>query len=996
MRISAVAASVLCSFSLFAQEPGESRDVSTPKEAWVRFEAEQASVGGQWRAQWTRATGTPSAIWGTGLKLPNWTENTLEAARQHAERLLAEHRELLGLGTSTFQEIIGARMGRSWSFTFDQFFRGVPVIEGRADVRINRNGTVAMFGSRAFPIPADFNTTPSIAPEVADAIAWTALGAPRSDAPQPGQPRTTRLVIWGDITASNLAPVFLAWEVPISNIDKSGNGAIGRYYVDATTGRVLHYENDLHQCSAACTHAPTAAPAAAAALPVLTTVTLTGWTRTGNDAFSALVNTPLPRFVVNVPGIGNVVTDANGQFTIDIAAPVNIAITSLDGTHFSPVQGAAAPAGNFVVNPGVNTTIQLLTAAATTDEAAHTTVGYWVDRTNEWARSILGNSAQLNTADAITPTVNIAQNCNAFYSGNTINFYTAGGGCANTAFSTVVSHEWGHGLDERYGGISNATGDGLSEGWGDICGMYLVDSNLLGSGFNTAGVPLRNGINARTYPQTGQAVHTAGQVWMGFAWELRTRLKQVMPAQQAIDLSNDIVLSSIVADATNQVDAVREVFIADDDDGNLLNGTPNYTQLSGAATAKALPFPEMEFASIAHIALTNTTERLVPRLVNANVVPLQGSITLARVVFNAGSGNISRIMQPTGALFGYRALLPGLMSGSVSYHIEAAHSSGVVVRFPETGEITYNVDASAGQPFTPFYTETFEAGAAGWTSTLVTGPSNDWQLGDPNGRSGTSGGIAWADPQTAGGGVNCYGTDLGNTIGTTNWNGQYATNVESYLRSPVINCTGRFGVRLRFKRWLTIEAGQFDQAIVRVNGQQVWANPTTTNLVDTSWVTVEYLLPMADNNPAVQVEWYLNTDGGVNLGGWNIDDVVLGTNAAPPALGAELRQLPEQCVQGAPVTFSVQTQGPNLPWFVLLGDTPGPLAIPDLPVINVGGALIIVSGWTDATGNSTIVYPAPSVAATAGTLTYSQVLTIDGALTGWVVSNQFVNLFTIN
>lgn len=994
MRIPAVAVSLVLSFSLVGQEPTQEVQNPSPKDAFARFQAE---AGGTWIAQWHPATGTPSAIYGTGLPIADWRGNSLEEARRHALRLLAERADLLGLGTSEFREVIGARMGRSWSFTFDQFYRGLPVIEGRADVRISMSGKVAMLGSRSFPIPADFVTTPTISEEVATASAWAAVDQQPTGVRQPAQPQAPRLVIWGDIAAANLAPVALAWEVAISNVDKNGNGPIGRYYVDAATGAVLHYQNDKHECGlAGCTKAThdsnvlAAAAPATLALPIVTTVTLNAWTRTGNDAFSALVNSPLRGVVVTVPGIGTRTTDANGQFTIDIVAPVTINVAGLDGTHYAPILGPDAPTGSFVVNPGVNTTIQLLTSGATTNEAAHTATAHWVDRTNEWTRSILGATTQLNTLSNITPTVNIAQTCNAFYSANTINFYADGGSCANTAFSTVIAHEWGHGLDAQYGGISNNTGDGLSEAIGDIVGMYLVDSNLLGSGFSSPGVPLRNGINTRNYPQTGQAVHTAGQVFMGFAWELRTRLKQALPFQTAIDVSNDIVISSIVADATNVVDATREVFLADDDDGNLLNGTPHYTQLSGAANAKLLPYPEIQYGTITHVALTNTAEQLTPRFVNANIVPLSGSFTQVRLIYNAGTGLQLRNMQNTGFLFGYRALLPGILSGTVSYHIDAIHSSGNLVRFPETGEIAYTVGATA---LVPFYTETFETGATSWTSLLVAG-QNDWQVGDPAGKSGTSGGIAWADPQTAGGGSNCYGNDLGNTIGATNWNGAYATNTHNLLLSPVINCTGRFGVRVRFKRWLTVQEGQFDQATLRCNGQVVWSNPLAGNLIDTSWQTVEYVLPMADNNPVVQLEWSLQSNNGTQFGGWNIDDVEVGTSAST-SLAAELQMLPEQAVQGASITLTVKTQQGSWPWFVLFGDAPGPLSIPDFPTFQVGGNIGLIAGNTDAAGLTTLVFPASPVTLSGGLPLYSQVLTLDPTFTQWVVSNPFVNLFTI-
>ena len=78
---------------------------------------------------------------------------------------------------------------------------------------------------------------------------------------------------------------------------------------------------------------------------------------------------------------------------------------------------------------------------------------------------------------------------------------------------------------------------------------------------------------------------------MGFAWLLRENLRTSHGTSTAISVSNDIVLGSIVADATNQVSAVREVFLADDDDASLLNGTPHHPELSAAANAKGLPYP---------------------------------------------------------------------------------------------------------------------------------------------------------------------------------------------------------------------------------------------------------------------------------------------------------------------------------------------------------------------------------------------------------------------
>ena len=168
MRRLALAASFAASLStVSAQDPSDDQN---PKAALAAFRAEQ---GGNWVVQWHPATGTPSAIYGTGLALAGWTENSLAHARLHANQLLTTHRDLLGLGTSDFRESIGARMGRSWSFTFDHYFRGLPVIDGRADIRINMIGVVAMLGSRAWPIPANFGIAPRIGDDVATAVART-------------------------------------------------------------------------------------------------------------------------------------------------------------------------------------------------------------------------------------------------------------------------------------------------------------------------------------------------------------------------------------------------------------------------------------------------------------------------------------------------------------------------------------------------------------------------------------------------------------------------------------------------------------------------------------------------------------------------------------------------------------------------------------------------------------------------------------------------------
>lgn len=72
-------------------------------------------------------------------------------------------------------------------------------------------------------------------------------------------------------------------------------------------------------------------------------------------------------------------------------------------------------------------------------------------------------------------------------------------------------------------------------------------------------------------------------------------------------------------------------------------------------------------------------------------------------------------------------------------------------------------------------------------------------------------------------------------------------------------------------------------ATITVNGILIWTNPAGAHTRDAAWQSVEYAIPMADNNPAVQIEWRLTSDNVINLGGWQLDDVEVGDTFVAPS-----------------------------------------------------------------------------------------------------------------
>lgn len=136
--------------------------------------------------------------------------------------------------------------------------------------------------------------------------------------------------------------------------------------------------------------------------------------------------------------------------------------------------------------------------------------------------------------------VNLRSHCNAFFNPltNSLNFFSAGSitgkdgaslDCNNTAtIADVVYHEWGHSLDDYFGGIDDGAG---SEGWADVVSLVVTGSPEMGPYFFTNGGSVRNMREIVTYPCKdfdGNAceVHHEGKVIGGAFYAFYEELKQ--------------------------------------------------------------------------------------------------------------------------------------------------------------------------------------------------------------------------------------------------------------------------------------------------------------------------------------------------------------------------------------------------------------------------------------------------------------------------------------
>jgi len=211
----------------------------------------------------------------------------------------------------------------------------------------------------------------------------------------------------------------------------------------------------------------------------------------------------------------SITTDDEGNFISNVTGPSagDFALSGLYSTIFT---GGVTPTFELNLSEGY-TEISFDGAANLRELSAYNSVNQIHDHMKTWLPDFTGLDYSLTT------NIDIAGECNAFYDGNSINFYPDGGGCNPTSLlADVVYHEYGHGINDKYYQSQGSffQNGAMGEGYADYWGLSLTDSPLLGVGFyDDQDGPLRRyDIDKKVYPEdlVGQ-VHADGEIICG-AW----------------------------------------------------------------------------------------------------------------------------------------------------------------------------------------------------------------------------------------------------------------------------------------------------------------------------------------------------------------------------------------------------------------------------------------------------------------------------------------------
>jgi len=211
--------------------------------------------------------------------------------------------------------------------------------------------------------------------------------------------------------------------------------------------------------------------------------------------------------------------------------------------------------------------------------------------------------------------------------------------------------------------------------------------------------------------------------------------------------------------------------------------------------------------------------------------------------------------------------------------VESWVPGGTLIEFQLIGTTSSSADTTYFtdfvSPVTVIYANDFETEADGWVSS---GRWNDWRWADAAGYSGH------IDPKGAASGTKMWGNDL-NEPGNE-WDVLHPNAATPKLESPSFDCSTANGVHLLFNRWLSVEEGIWDHAVVTVNGVEVWRNQDNGHHIDNYWYPECIdISDIADNVGDVSVRFELVSDEYVHFGGWNVDDFqIVATSAGGAAV----------------------------------------------------------------------------------------------------------------
>ncbi len=802
---------------------GDSRDHPSSDREFVMDSARLdagAAFGGSWRAHtWNPQSKTARYVYGSGSRASSPIAGRQDLERE-ARRVIGDCPELFQADPAELTLSDSPHALGRWVAHFQQHYRGLEVWQGGVQVAFADDGRLLLMSSDFYG-GIDLDTRPGIDRSSAELFCRLDLPFdPDTDRVEEG----SELLILPYPDSPGSVSYHLVWRVRVHTADPLG---IWVTHIDAHSGEILWRYNDIHfyfggSASSLPQHFSYCDGRVAQASPYLEI----DMTYSGND-------------------LGIVTTDADGHW---FEPADDFYFTSLNCWLKGPYvhirenyDGGVAHIQDWLYND-TPYKVHFDDGNSTQDER---TVFDAVNDIHDFFQTFAPEFEYAH--QQIKALVSIENYCNAYFNGE-LNFFIEGDGCANTGeMQQVVHHEYGHGVQKA---ILGWQGDqGLGEGNSDILANLMTGESIIARGFwlDNCSTGIRNSDNTRRYPEDvyDHSIHYAGTVIAGFNWDALTRLQEIHGKEEGtLAAARPWHYGRVLLLPTRQTDQVFATFFADDDDGDISNGTPHHEIYCEAAAEHGFDCPEiLEGVFISHSPLGDTVDGGLARQVSAQVLatsaPVDPDQTRLAWRWNGGVWNEVPLSQIAGDEYG--AEVPAQTLGRVDYYLRAADDNGTASILPPgaPGEtFSYLVASQLDEMESP---GEWTVGAAGDEAS-----SGIWVRVDPVGTSAQpeedhtiAGTLCWVTGQHEGGSDGANDVDGGRTT----------------LISPVYELSGCTAALLHYWWWFSNSEGSdpgsdFWRVDISNDGGETWspleASATSTNAWRDRFVDILEIFPSPD------------------------------------------------------------------------------------------------------------------------------------------------------
>ena len=781
-----------------------------------------ARLGREWQVySWNPMAGTPHMAYGHSVKLAERIDTEAQLA-ELARRVILENGAELNADLDDLRLTATPNAMGKWVAHFQQTYEGLDVHDALVRIGFSEDGKLVLMGSDCYA-GIDVNATPTIDEAAAIQLAKAGVGFNPATDRMDG---ATELLILPVPTSETTVAHHLVWKLRVRTEDPLG---IWVTYMDAHTGTILWRTNDIHFAYGGDTEADTYE-----------------W---GYCDGASLPET-MPWLRIDVSGLGSTVSDENGDWTI-AGGSGNLTVScDMEGTYCDVYNNAAGAEAFFsgTAADGVPFTVDWDDTNSQQDERD---VMQGVTEVRKFISQFDAGFGYIN--QQMGAEVSINSSCNAYWDGD-IHFYREAGGCANTGeLHQVVHHEFGHGV--QWFIIGGQGNEGLGEGNSDILGIHITQDSVIGRGFylGNCGSGIRDADNNLQYPDdlNGQ-VHHDGQIIAGFSYDGMLLFQDAYGGGMNWQGAGTIMSAErwhfgrILLTPTYQDDQVFATFFADDDNGDMADGTPNHAILCEAAQNHGYECPAILVGVfIYHEDIPYSGDQDYGYDVNATVMSLGGGAILAGSVelsYRVDGGAFSSVpMSAAGPPDEYVGTIPVAPYGSeVEYYLYAENDLAASGYSPPTAPADlhyFQVDQSFVEEME--FDTTWRVGSA----EEETASSGNWERADPEATAYSGQPLQPEDDHTAAG-TDCWvtGAAAGAYVGANDVDGG-----RTVVYSPRFDLQGAADVMIGYWRYFTDDQAQGPQDglwLVEITNDDgaSWSDVENTSDGNPAWVEVGFAL----------------------------------------------------------------------------------------------------------------------------------------------------------